>query len=142
LPIKDPEIRKIKQRIATANWYLRNKEKHQAAVAINKRRYREAWFAYKENLKCHFCGFQHPAAIDFHHVDRKDKRDINRLVANSAFKRAIEEVETKCIPVCSNCHRIHHWEERRAQMQDRRERRKELKELRDAANERKPDDHS
>lgn len=67
------------------------------------------------------CGFSHPAVIDFHHVVRdKTSKKVNRLVANGGFKQAIEEATTKCVPLCSNCHRILHWDEQDEARQKRR----------------------
>ena len=64
-------------------------------------------------LKCKVCGFDHPAALDFHHRDPEDKlRDISVLkwsgCSNETFIREIE----KCDVLCSNCHRIEHWNEK------------------------------
>jgi hypothetical protein len=75
---------------------------------------RELWLEFKATLKCAKCGFSHPAAIDFHHIDSSTKDgEVNRLSGTGSYKKAYAEVE-KCIPLCSNCHRIHHWDEGRA----------------------------
>jgi predicted HNH restriction endonuclease len=44
-------------------------------------------------------------------VDRTDKQSVHFLVKNYRFAAAMEEIK-KCIPLCANCHRILHWEER------------------------------
>ena len=71
------------------------------------------WFQeYKKTLKCSICGFNHPATLDFHHL--KDKEiDISTAIAIGRYGRVriLKEIE-KCIVLCSNCHRIHHYEER------------------------------
>jgi predicted HNH restriction endonuclease len=52
--------------------------------------------------------------IDFHHVIRHNKRSVNDLILKqNNLKEAIKEAEEKCIPLCANCHRILHFEERR-----------------------------
>lgn len=90
-------------------------------MSRNKRITRNAWIAFKETQACTFCGFAHPAVIDFHHVVRdKLTKKVNRLLADGSFKRAIEEATTKCIPLCANCHRILHWEEREESREQRR----------------------
>lgn len=120
MPYKDKED----QRKNTNDWYQRNKEKHQKAVANNKARYRKEWAEFKKTLSCAICGFSHPAAIDFHHIIRdKEKKSINLLLANNSFKQVYEEVK-KCIPLCSNCHRLLHWEEKEAKAAQRRKKAK------------------
>jgi hypothetical protein len=57
------------------------------------------------------CGFNHPAALDFHHVDPKEKENnIHRLVSDGRWARVYEEIK-KCIVLCANCHRLHHYDE-------------------------------
>ena len=76
---------------------------------------------FKEQQACSICGFAHPAVIDFHHVIRdKTSQKVNKLVASGSFKRAIEEATTKCIPLCSNCHRLIHWNEQEEAREQRR----------------------
>jgi len=62
------------------------------------------------NIKCERCGFNNPAALDFHHKNPKEKKDtIGNLkwsgCSNEVFKNEIE----KCIVLCANCHRIEHY---------------------------------
>jgi hypothetical protein len=61
-------------------------------------------------LKCNVCGFDHPASLDFHHRDPKDKfKDISVLKwSGCSDETFIKEIE-KCDVLCSNCHRIEHW---------------------------------
>ena len=106
MPYKDPIIRAAKNKTYNLTWYEENKD--------TRRRNREAWNEYKASLKCAQCGFAHPAAIDFHHTDSSTKEaEVSRLAGVGSYKRAHAEVE-KCIPLCSNCHRILHWDEGRA----------------------------
>lgn len=123
MPYKDPEKHKEKRREYQKRWYENNKAKHISLTNKNKRQNREKWLAYKSSLSCTFCGAQHPAIIDFHHVIRdKEKRAVNQLAKNSQFTAALEEVK-KCIPLCANCHRILHWneaQEKKAQRQAKR----------------------
>jgi predicted HNH restriction endonuclease len=50
---------------------------------------------------------------------------VHFLVKNYRFAAAMEEVK-KCIPLCSNCHRILHWEERETHKREKK-RKKALK---------------
>ena len=64
--------------------------------------------------QCVYCGFnQHVSAMDMHHVDAKEAQ-IATLVAELAavpngFKaeKLLREAK-KCVPLCSNCHRLLH----------------------------------
>lgn len=61
--------------------------------------------------KCTKCGYDKCiAALDFHHVD-KTKKEFNIFGANKkSWIKMLEELK-KCILLCSNCHREHHWNE-------------------------------
>jgi hypothetical protein len=121
LPYKDPEVRKLKQRQYSKRWYESHAAKHKAGASKNKRIKRNEWIAFKETQACLICGFAHPAVIDFHHVIRdKTARKVNRLIANGSFKQAIEEATTKCVPLCSRCHRLVHWYEQEEAREQRR----------------------
>lgn len=65
---------------------------------------------HKMKAGCARCGYRdHHAALEFHHRDRDDK-EINLSFAKSVAQ-AREEMN-KCVVLCANCHRIHHFEER------------------------------
>lgn len=65
---------------------------------------------YKSNLGCVQCGFSHPGALDFHHLKPADKElEISRMASCLYSKeRILKEIE-KCELLCSNCHRILHY---------------------------------
>jgi hypothetical protein len=67
----------------------------------------------KSTLSCTHCGQAHPAILDFHHTDptKKEFSINNGIVSKLSKKRILEEIG-KCIPLCSNCHRILHYNER------------------------------
>ena len=86
--------------------YQNNRDRYLNTVFENSR-----WFyELKIGLKCSKCGFDHPAALDFHHVDPNEK-EFNISLSKSAYKNnkegLLKEIE-KCIVLCSNCHRIEH----------------------------------
>ena len=63
----------------------------------------------KEQTPCASCGEYHPSCcMDFHHLDPsiKEKQISKMLSANSWIK--IEEEMSKCVLLCSNCHRKIH----------------------------------
>jgi len=112
MPYKDPEVRKRKHKEYSRKHYEANQKEVKAKTADTKRRFKEKWVIYKASLSCTKCGFSHPAALDFHHVDPKEKEsNIHRLLSNGLYKRLEEELK-KCIVLCANCHRIHHHNEK------------------------------
>lgn len=125
MPFKDPHERKARQKEYSKRWYEKNKARHQKDVAKNKREKRQDWINYKAEQKCAHCGTQHPAIIDFHHVVRDaTKRSVNRLAGDGKWRAARKEAETKCIPLCANCHRILHWDEEQKAKKKRNKKRK------------------
>lgn len=112
MPIKDPEERRRKQREYSAKHYAKNKTAAISRVRERNRQKKAEWDAYKATLSCSYCGFNHPAAIDFHHTDPTTKiAAVHKLVRNRRFTAAYAEIK-KCIVLCANCHRIHHHDER------------------------------
>lgn len=74
------------------------------------------WFyEYKLTLSCAHCGFNHPAALQFHHIDPKTKKFTisQELVMKRAGKKKILEEMAKCIVLCANCHFIEHFKGKR-----------------------------
>ena len=67
---------------------------------------KKLWYKeYKSKLSCIYCGFKHPAAIDLHHRDFKNKSgNVSELLWRRGLSFVKKEIE-KCDPVCSNCHR-------------------------------------
>ena len=112
MPYKDPnDPRKLE---AQRNHYAKHKDKVKAAVSRRRSTIREEWHEFKRTLKCAKCSQKHPATLDFHHLDPTKKDGIiSKLVSNGCFALAKKEIK-KCIVLCANCHRIHHWEERKA----------------------------
>lgn len=113
MPYKDPEVKKARQKAYSKTYYEKNR---QLVIISNNKRKRsvsQRWLAFKARQKCYHCGAKHPAIIDFHHVIRdKTKRSVNDLVnSKHNYRAAMEEIK-KCIPLCSNCHRILHWKEK------------------------------
>lgn len=87
--------------------YQNNKENYRINTFNNSK-----WFIdLKMKLKCIRCGFSHPAALDFHHLDPKEKKfnvNLGKATGSKENKTKILEEIEKCIVLCSNCHRIEH----------------------------------
>lgn len=85
--------------------YKNNKDKY-IQNGLNGKK----WFMdYKRTLKCNRCGFNHPAALDFHHIDPSTKSFKMSNIAHVESNKAIimEEI-SKCEVLCANCHRVEH----------------------------------
>ena len=84
-----------------------------ARKEYKKRRHAE-FMAWKATLSCSVCGENHPATLDFHHhTPHPDNVKINILIMNHRYNFARKEIAEKCTVLCSNCHRKHHWDDRR-----------------------------
>ncbi len=95
-------------------YYSENRESIIKKAATHKRGMRDWLFEYKSKLSCEECGIKvHPIALDFHHIDGKDKEDNIAVMMRSSLgkDKILKEIE-KCVPVCANCHRILHYNER------------------------------
>mgnify|MGYP003339497367 CR=1 FL=1 len=111
MPYKDPEVKKKKHKEYSRKHYEANTEATKRRTQEVKLQQKEEWFTFKGTLKCTKCGFDHIAALDFHHVNPAEKENlVSKMVANGCYAAAMEEVQ-KCIVLCANCHRIHHYEE-------------------------------
>jgi len=108
MPYKDPE----KRRECRRRWYANNKESEKAHINRRKNEIRNWFIDYKSKLKCSKCREDHPATLDFHHKNSKEK-EFN-VTFMSYFGYSIERIKkeiAKCIILCANCHRKLHYEE-------------------------------
>jgi hypothetical protein len=84
------------------------KENRERLKTIRKKR--AAWFAkLKCGLRCKDCGESHPACLDFHHRNPKEKLGNISFIVTSAWseQRILKEI-AKCDILCVNCHRKLH----------------------------------
>ena len=113
MPYADQELRRKKNREYSRRYYEKNKKKVLEASNQTRRAGRAAFRAFKARLSCIVCGENHPATLDFHHhTPHPDNIKISKLLADGRFSFAVEEIMNKCVVMCSNCHRKHHYEER------------------------------
>lgn len=111
MPIKDPEKRRVYQREYMRKWYEKNRSRHIAYVRNRDRKIKEWLKAYRLTQSCVQCGEDHPACLDFHHIDPASKKfAIGRLEHYLSLKLLQDEI-AKCEVLCSNCHRKLHWNE-------------------------------
>ena len=78
-----------------------------SARTKEKRRRLQAHKTFEGCAKCRFA--EHPAALDFHHVDEDTKSyHVSNMVSNDYGWAAIMAEVEKCVVLCANCHRIEH----------------------------------
>lgn len=86
-------------------------------IEIQKRKLREndikAWFIeFKKTLSCFKCGDTRWYVIDFHHHNNDKEFNVSDICKNYSKKTILKEIE-KCVPLCANCHREHHFLDRK-----------------------------
>ena len=98
-------------------YYHRSSEEQRQRIkdrhTENKHKSREYIRSLKDSLKCYQCGEDHIAVLDFHHLDPLQKDgNVSTAWANGWSTKKIDDEIAKCVVLCSNCHRKHHWLER------------------------------
>ena len=112
MPYKDPIKKKEKQQEYSKKYYADNTQKVKDTTKKTDDTFKQKWKEFKATLSCLECGIYHPAILDFHHIDPEMKNDsVYKLVKAKSYRKALEEVE-QCIVLCSNCHRVYHYNER------------------------------
>jgi len=105
--------RQDQKNAAWRTWYEKNKSQYnkESVIRLARRRVsKRIWLReLKSEMKCARCGFNHPAALDFHHKDKESKvlAIANALRDGWTRERILEEIG-KCEILCANCHRIEH----------------------------------
>jgi len=108
MPYKDLE----KRRECRRKWYKNNQDSEKAHVYRRKRKIKNWYKELKRNLKCETCGESHPATLDFHHKNSKEKESqIPYLVRGGYSIERIKKEVNKCKILCANCHRKTHFKE-------------------------------
>lgn len=102
---------KVKEQIALYGGSERGKLSDKLSKAQARARNRQFLAEIKSN-PCTRCGEEyHPAAMEFHHLDPKDKTAAVATLAG--WGRSLDILKTeiaKCILLCANCHKIVTWE--------------------------------
>lgn len=73
MPFKDEDKKREYQREYKKRWYQKNKLKHISYVRNYDGKIQEWFREYKKSLSCEVCGENHPACLEFHHIDPKEK---------------------------------------------------------------------
>lgn len=64
---------------------------------------------YKECHPCIKCGESRCHVLDFHHINNDKEKEVSSITT-WGLKRVQAEI-SKCVVLCSNCHRDFHWKE-------------------------------
>lgn len=115
MPFKDPQRKKEYNQRYQKSWHQRNKERR--LTRIYQQKVDTYWYIQdlKAGLRCAYCGFNHPAALQFHHRNKEDKLfNIGEAVYRKINLEKVKQEIAKCIVICANCHFIHHWKDSRA----------------------------
>ena len=98
-----------RERERVRNWTKNNRDQINHTRRERRKDIAEKLMRMFGNM-CHRCGETFPFIVyDFHHVTGDKEKQIS-LMMNSNWGTIKKEAE-KCIMVCSNCHRIIHYEE-------------------------------
>jgi len=90
--------------------YLQNKKAYVNRRKKQQGRIKKLIWEIKKNSKCK-CGEGHPAVLDFHHRNEKDKKyNISQSWLLTGRLKILKEIK-KCDILCANCHRKLHYDE-------------------------------
>jgi hypothetical protein len=107
---REENVEKMRQ--YRRNWYTKNQE-HAKEKVIERKNAINQWFKeIKRQLRCEQCGENHPACLEFHHLNPSEKKiNLSEAVAIKGWSKnkILDEID-KCVVLCSNCHRKLHWE--------------------------------
>lgn len=94
-------------------WYSNHQKQYYKKLKERRYRNRDFLNELKLTLKCEICSQNHPAILQFHHVDpsQKDFCVMEASKCGWSIKRIKEEIK-KCRVLCANCHLILHWNEK------------------------------
>lgn len=99
------------QKAAQHKHYLENKERFVQRRENRRNRVVRFIQAAKAGKSCPHCGESHPACLDFHHVNPEEKLASTHTMQRDMWTLDKVQAELdKCILLCANCHRKHHWE--------------------------------
>ena len=109
----------IEKPLTEFNWRNKNKGTYRSQCKQCHSNYMKQVYKTKrqtvENIKCELscakCGYnQYSVALDFHHLNPKEKdQTVARMTANNyKLDKTLNEI-TKCICLCANCHRVFHF---------------------------------
>lgn len=110
-----PYADKKKAQEYNKKYHLRTWAKRKAGHLVWRRKRRAmlaTWLKnYKKDLFCVKCNENHPACLDFHHLNgqEKDNPIANMISEGYSIENITKEIN-KCIILCRNCHAKVHYQ--------------------------------
>lgn len=98
---------KICTREQSKIYYKKNVRAHVVRADLSRKARVKRFQDFKANLSCVVCGENEPCCIDFHHRGGSAKEFDMSKVHMVGWNRILEEI-SKCVALCSNCHRKVH----------------------------------
>lgn len=90
---------------------------HSAYMKAHYQQKKDTIQQLKSSCKCAKCGETRGYVLDYHHIDPNVKENsVARMTSNNYRLDAVMEEITKCVVLCSNCHREFHYLEDREQL--------------------------
>jgi hypothetical protein len=81
--------------------------------ALKQKEVNEFYINYKKTLSCLKCNESRYWLLDFHHKDPSKKEfELSQIWNIKSFEKEVK----KCIPLCSNCHRDFHYQNKTNQI--------------------------
>lgn len=109
--MKNPSPEQVKQWNRT--YYEKNKEKRRAQYNQWRADTRSWFHELKKEMCCSNCGFDHVAALQFHHTDPLEKEyTIAEMIGKGCAKKKILSEIEKCVVLCANCHAVEHYNQK------------------------------
>ena len=89
--------------------YTQNKLQYKLRKNRNTQIRVDKFKEFKSTLECIECGENHIATLDFHHINPDTKEySVAHLARNVNLDLVKKEID-KCVVLCANCHRKHHY---------------------------------
>lgn len=109
----DDARKKAYHKAYSQKWHREHQVERSKQIRQRKKEIAAFFANLRATTPCMKCGITHQAVLDFHHRDRQAKTfTIYAAIRDGRSIESILEEIKKCDPLCSNCHRILHWEER------------------------------
>ncbi len=90
--------------------YNKNKNKYKERIKNNTDRIKNWYHDHIKKQKCSVCDENRWWVLDWHHIESSNKNyNISDMIWKSFSINKIKQELSKCICVCSNCHRDIHY---------------------------------
>lgn len=98
--------------LKSQDYYKSNAEKHKSVTRTKRKEERRQQSEYLSNLKkqygCQLCQESEPCCLEFHHCSGKKEFNISQSRMMGIGFVKLESEISKCIILCSNCHKKVH----------------------------------